>query len=64
MANLLSVREFFSVARRFMAGSQMLRQLYFSALDMELHIRYGAQNNSSWHEGGEARGSNGSRVGL
>lgn len=38
---------FFSVARRFMAGSQMLRQLYFSALDMELHIRYGAQNNSS-----------------
>lgn len=47
MANLLSVREFFSVARRFMAGSQMLRQLYFSALDMELHIRYGAQNNSS-----------------
>lgn len=24
-------------ARRFMAGSQMLRQLYFGALDMELH---------------------------
>lgn len=24
-------------SRRFMAGSQMLRQLYFSALDMELH---------------------------
>ena len=29
----------FLLARRFMAGSQMLRQLYFSALDMELHTR-------------------------
>jgi len=34
---------FIFVARRFMAGSQMLRQLYFSALDMELHTRYEAQ---------------------
>ncbi|XP_078349101.1 uncharacterized protein LOC144634035 isoform X1 [Oculina patagonica] len=32
-------------ARRFMAGSQMLRQLYFSALDMELHTRYGPSKN-------------------
>ena len=39
----------FPVARRFMAGSQMLRQLYFSALDMELHTRYEVQNSSSWH---------------
>ena len=32
----------------------MLRQLYFSALDMELHTRYGVQNNSSWHESEKA----------
>ena len=31
---------YFFVARRFMAGAQMLRQLYFGALDMELHTRY------------------------
>lgn len=37
---------FFFVARRFMAGSQMLRQLYFSALDMELHTRYEAQKTA------------------
>lgn len=29
----------FPVARKFMAGSQMLRQLYFGALDMEIHSR-------------------------
>ena len=29
----------YSTARKYMAGSQMLRQLYFAALDMELHTR-------------------------
>ena len=35
-----SLISFSPTAQRYMAGSGMLRQLYFAALDLEFHIRW------------------------